>query len=157
MGIGHNMSVSNMSYCLTGVHAMLNKTFGVLAVAGFSFETILTQQPQNEKVLKHTQEKKMALCETCGSFLVANDPAERTQSHVTGKQHIGYGMVWDFVNEFKNFILQVAKEKAREEERLARKKEAEEQRKQQEKEKEKENESRGRGIAHLLIWSLTVF
>nr|KJB51429.1 hypothetical protein B456_008G215900 [Gossypium raimondii] len=79
------------------------------------------------------KEKKMALCEVCGSFLVANDAAERTQSHVTGKQHIGYGMVRDFISEFKE-----AKEKAREEEKLAREKEAEERRKQ----KEKEYESR---------------
>lgn len=49
------------------------------------------------------QEKKMALCETCGSFLIANDAAERTQSHVTGKQHLGYGMVRDFLAEYKVF------------------------------------------------------
>lgn len=64
-------------------------------------KTVLTQQPQNDKVLMLAQEKKMALCEICGSFLVANDAAERTQSHVTGKQHIGYGMVRDFITEYK--------------------------------------------------------
>uniref|UniRef100_A0A5B7ASM1 Luc7-like protein 3 n=1 Tax=Davidia involucrata TaxID=16924 RepID=A0A5B7ASM1_DAVIN len=95
-------------------------------------KTALTQQPQNDKVLMLGQEKKMALCEICGSFLVANDAAERTQSHVTGKQHIGYGMVRDFITEYKE-----AKEKAREEERLAREREAEERRKQR-------DESRGR-------------
>lgn len=94
-------------------------------------KTALTLQPQNEKVLMLAQEKKMALCETCGSFLIANDALERTQSHVTGKQHIGYGMVRDFLTEYKE-----AKEKAREEERLAREKEAEERRKQREKESE---------------------
>lgn len=93
-------------------------------------------QGQATPNLMLTQEKKMALCEICGSFLVANDAAERTQSHVTGKQHIGYGMVRDFISEYK-----AAKEKAREEERLAREKEAEERRKQ----KEKENEGRSRG------------
>ncbi|KAF5959847.1 hypothetical protein HYC85_001056 [Camellia sinensis] len=98
-------------------------------------KTALTQQSQNEKVLMLAQEKKMALCEICGSFLVANDAAERTQSHVTGKQHIGYGMVRDFIAEYK-----AAKEKAREEERLAREKEAEERRKR----REKEFESKGR-------------
>ncbi|XP_052207607.1 uncharacterized protein LOC127811613 isoform X2 [Diospyros lotus] len=98
-------------------------------------KTVLTQQSQNEKVLMLAQEKKMALCEICGSFLIANDAAERTQSHVTGKQHIGYGMVRDFLEEYK-----AAKEKAREEERLAREKEAEERRKR----REKEYESRGR-------------
>ncbi|XWS51596.1 hypothetical protein CRYUN_Cryun12cG0190400 [Craigia yunnanensis] len=66
-------------------------------------KTALTQQPQNDKVLMLAQEKKMALCEVCGSFLVANDAAERTQSHVTGKQHIGYGMVRDFISEFKQW------------------------------------------------------
>ncbi|XP_059624892.1 uncharacterized protein LOC132268144 [Cornus florida] len=92
-------------------------------------KTALTQQPQS--LLMLAQEKKMALCEICGSFLVANDAAERTQSHVTGKQHIGYGMVRDFLTEYK-----AAKEKAREEERLAREKEAEERRKLREKEYE---------------------
>ncbi|KAJ6388883.1 hypothetical protein OIU77_027268 [Salix suchowensis] len=94
-------------------------------------------QSQNDKVLMVPQEKKMALCEICGSFLIANDAAERTQSHVTGKQHIGYGMVRDYIAEYKE-----AKEKAREEERLAREKEAEEQRKLREKEYES---SRRRG------------
>lgn len=64
-------------------------------------KTTLTQQSQNDKVLMMAQEKKMALCEICGSFLVANDAAERTQSHISGKQHIGYGMVRDFITEFK--------------------------------------------------------
>ncbi|XP_057456891.1 uncharacterized protein LOC130747858 [Lotus japonicus] len=93
-------------------------------------KTALTQ-PQNEKLMQ-AQEKKMALCEICGSFLVANDAAERTQSHVTGKQHVGYGMVRDFISEF-----QTAKEKAIEEERLAREREAEERRKRKEQEYER--------------------
>eukprot|EP00262_Sarcandra_glabra_P002939 TRINITY_DN13357_c0_g3_i3.p1 TRINITY_DN13357_c0_g3~~TRINITY_DN13357_c0_g3_i3.p1 ORF type:complete len:389 (+),score=80.68 TRINITY_DN13357_c0_g3_i3:71-1168(+) len=94
-------------------------------------KTTLTQLASSDKVSMLTQEKKMALCEICGSFLVANDAAERAQSHVTGKQHIGYGMVRDFISEFK-----AAKEKAREEERLLREQEAEERRKQREKESE---------------------
>ncbi|KAI3705923.1 hypothetical protein L1987_76172 [Smallanthus sonchifolius] len=98
-------------------------------------KTALTLQPQNGKVSMLAQEKKMALCETCGSFLIANDALERTQSHVTGKQHIGYGMVRDFLSEYKE-----AKEKAREEDKLVREKEAEERRKQ----REKENEDRHR-------------
>ncbi|KAK9148197.1 hypothetical protein Scep_006954 [Stephania cephalantha] len=93
-----------------------------------------TLQPQNDKLLM-TQEKKMALCEICGSFLVANDAAERTQSHVSGKQHIGYGMVRDFISEFK-----AAKEKAREEEKVAKEKEVEERQKRREKENEEKVE-----------------
>ncbi|KAL2540071.1 LUC7 N terminus domain-containing protein [Abeliophyllum distichum] len=92
-------------------------------------KTALAQQPQQDKLLMIAQEKKMALCEICGSFLVANDAAERTQSHVTGKQHMGYGMVRDFLSKYK-----AAKEKAREEQRLAREKEAEERKKQRERE-----------------------
>ncbi|CAA3005768.1 luc7 3 [Olea europaea subsp. europaea] len=92
-------------------------------------KTALTQQPQQDKVLMMAQEKKMALCEVCGSFLIENDAAERTQSHVTGKQHMGYGTIRDFLAEYK-----AAKEKAIEEERLAREREAEEQRKLRERE-----------------------
>lgn len=102
-------------------------------------KTILTQQPQNEKVMMLAQEKKMALCEICGSFLVANDAVERSQAHITGKQHIGYGMVRDFISEYK-----ASKEKAREEERLAREKEAEERRKQREMEQESSHRSSSR-------------
>ncbi|GFY80792.1 LUC7 N terminus domain-containing protein [Actinidia rufa] len=98
-------------------------------------KTALTQQSQTGKLLMLAQEKKMALCEICGSFLIANDAAERTQSHVTGKQHIGYGMVRDFIAEHK-----AAKDKAHEEERLARERESEERRKQ----REKEYSNRGR-------------
>ncbi|XP_051122986.1 uncharacterized protein LOC127245886 [Andrographis paniculata] len=102
-------------------------------------KTALTQ-PQQDKLLMVAQEKKMALCEICGSFLVANDAAERTQSHVTGKQHMGYGMVRDFLAEYKE-----AKEKAKEEERLAKDKEAGERRKLRE--KEFENKGRRSGSA----------
>lgn len=82
----------------------------------------LTNQAENKAAML-PQEKKMELCETCGSFLVINDVLERTQSHVTGKQHIGFGMVRDFLVEYK-----AAREK-----RLAKEKEAEERRNQREK------------------------
>lgn len=128
-------------------------------------KTAFSQQSATDYVLMLPQEKKMALCDICGSFLVANDVAERTQTHVTGKQHIGYGMIRDFLSEFKvrklgnqfesnitsvvtsynmpflSFAGQAAKEKAKEEERLAREKEAEERRKQ----KENNHGSRVRG------------
>ncbi|CAN0891556.1 Luc7-like protein 3 [Linum grandiflorum] len=93
-------------------------------------------QAQLDKMALIAQDKKMALCEICGSFLIANDAAERTQSHITGKQHIGYGMVRDFIAEYKE-----AREKAKEEERQAREKEAEERRKQQEKDPDRSRRS----------------
>jgi hypothetical protein len=61
-------------------------------------KTALTSQIDSKMAML---EKKMELCETCGSFLVSDDALERTQSHVTGKQHIGYGMVRDFLVEYK--------------------------------------------------------
>ncbi|XP_073388022.1 uncharacterized protein [Physcomitrium patens] len=71
-------------------------------------KAILTQQITNERGLILSQEKKMALCETCGSFLVANDATERTHSHMTGKQHVGYGLV-------RHYLLHYQREKSRDE------------------------------------------
>ncbi|KAF3335604.1 luc7-like protein 3 [Carex littledalei] len=90
----------------------------------------------NSKMSALIQEKKMELCETCGSFLVANDAADRAQSHVAGKQHIGYSMIRDFLANYK-----AAKEKAREEAKLAKEKEDEERKKRRE-EREKSREKR---------------
>ncbi|XP_078182546.1 LUC7 N terminus domain-containing protein [Carex rostrata] len=96
----------------------------------------------NSKITALIQEKKMELCETCGSFLVANDAADRAQSHVAGKQHIGYSMIRDFLANYK-----AAKEKAREEAKLAKEKEDEERKKrrdEREKSREKKEPSRER-------------
>ncbi|CAH8385970.1 unnamed protein product [Eruca vesicaria subsp. sativa] len=93
-------------------------------------KSVLLQRP-NEKALAMVHEKKMALCEVCGSFLVANDAVDRAQSHVTGKQHVGYGMVRDFLAEQKT-----AKDKGKEEERLVRGKESDDKRKPRERESE---------------------
>ncbi|XP_047323325.1 luc7-like protein 3 isoform X2 [Impatiens glandulifera] len=98
-----------------------------------NIEKSILMKPLNDKLMQ-AQEKKMALCDICGSFLIANDAAERTVSHVIGKQHIGYGMVRDFLAEYK-----AEKDKAKEEQRSIREKEAEERRKQKD-----ENEKRGR-------------
>lgn len=67
----------------------------------------MTQQINNERGLILSQEKKMALCETCGSFLVVNDATERTQSHMTGKQHMGFGLVREYVIEYQVIYLQL--------------------------------------------------
>jgi hypothetical protein len=64
-------------------------------------KSLVMQQASTERGLILSQEKKMALCEICGSFLVANDATERTQSHMTGKQHVGFGLVRDYVIEYK--------------------------------------------------------
>ena len=91
-----------MYYLVIGLRSIDLKPYFLLQVEALNAEkTVLTVQPQTDKVLMLAQEKKMALCEICGSFLVANDAVERTQSHVTGKQHIGYGRVRDFITEYK--------------------------------------------------------
>ncbi|KAJ4785469.1 LUC7 related protein [Rhynchospora pubera] len=110
-------------------------------VDGLNAEKTSIIQP-NSKITALIQEKKMELCEICGSFLVANDAADRAQSHVAGKQHIGYSMIRDFLSDYK-----AAKEKAREEARLAREKEDEERRRKREemeKSREKSEQSRER-------------
>lgn len=66
-------------------------------------KAVVMQMASTERGLILSQEKKMALCEICGSFLVANDATERTQSHLTGKQHVGFGLVREYLNEFKVF------------------------------------------------------
>eukprot|EP01116_Phalansterium_solitarium_P015199 TRINITY_DN333_c3_g1_i1.p1 TRINITY_DN333_c3_g1~~TRINITY_DN333_c3_g1_i1.p1 ORF type:complete len:237 (+),score=75.32 TRINITY_DN333_c3_g1_i1:134-844(+) len=39
------------------------------------------------------QEKRMKVCDICGAFLVVGDAEKRVQSHMDGKQHIGYQVV----------------------------------------------------------------
>lgn len=64
-------------------------------------KTLVMQQVSSERGVILSQEKKMALCEICGSFLVANDATERTHSHMTGKQHVGFGLVRDYLVEYQ--------------------------------------------------------
>lgn len=98
-------------------------------------KSALMQLVSNERGLAVSQEKKMALCDICGSFLVANDAAERTQSHVTGKQHVGYGLVRDYLSEYK-----AKRDNAMEEERQVKEKEMDERaEKEKEYERAKEN------------------
>lgn len=39
------------------------------------------------------QEKQMIVCDVCGAFLVENDVESRVQSHLEGKQHLGYNEI----------------------------------------------------------------
>ena len=45
--------------------------------------------------------KKMEVCETCGSLLVANDTQQRVDEHLMGKQHMGYARIRAFIEERK--------------------------------------------------------
>eukprot|EP00479_Gromia_sphaerica_P008296 TRINITY_DN308_c0_g3_i2.p1 TRINITY_DN308_c0_g3~~TRINITY_DN308_c0_g3_i2.p1 ORF type:complete len:333 (+),score=116.51 TRINITY_DN308_c0_g3_i2:111-1001(+) len=48
-----------------------------------------------------SQEKRMKVCEVCGAFLVINDAESRVQSHLEGKQHMGYKKIRDALEEFQ--------------------------------------------------------
>eukprot|EP00479_Gromia_sphaerica_P015126 TRINITY_DN9467_c0_g1_i1.p1 TRINITY_DN9467_c0_g1~~TRINITY_DN9467_c0_g1_i1.p1 ORF type:complete len:114 (-),score=20.74 TRINITY_DN9467_c0_g1_i1:205-546(-) len=40
----------------------------------------------------------MKVCEVCGAFLVVNDAESRVQSHLEGKQHVGYKKIRDTID-----------------------------------------------------------
>eukprot|EP00850_Spirogloea_muscicola_P009675 SM000054S18161 [mRNA] locus=s54:640979:643117:- [translate_table: standard] len=80
-------------------------------------KTVALDAASSERGLMMSQEKKMALCEICGSFLIASETTDRTASHASGKQHIGYGMIRDFLKEYKEKRLEV-----KEAERVAKEK-----------------------------------
>jgi len=48
-----------------------------------------------------TQEKRMQVCPTCAAFLVIGDAEQRVQAHLNGKQHVGYKMIRDKIEEIE--------------------------------------------------------
>jgi hypothetical protein len=46
-------------------------------------------------------EKRMKVCEICGAFLVVGDTDKRVQSHMEGKQHIGYALIRKTIHEYR--------------------------------------------------------
>eukprot|EP00474_Spongospora_subterranea_P006601 CRZ07059.1 hypothetical protein [Spongospora subterranea] len=49
-------------------------------------------------------EKKMGVCEICGAFLVQNEAESRIQSHLNGKQHVGFAMIREKIIEVKAIL-----------------------------------------------------
>ena len=47
------------------------------------------------------QDKKMEVCQVCGSLLVMNDLQKRLEAHFEGKQHVGFQKVWEFFELYK--------------------------------------------------------
>jgi Icc-related predicted phosphoesterase len=45
--------------------------------------------------------EKMEVCQDCGCFLVINDTPQRIQSHLEGKQHMGYVRIRSTIEELK--------------------------------------------------------
>ncbi|KAK9761789.1 splicing factor, partial [Basidiobolus ranarum] len=46
------------------------------------------------------QEKRMEVCDVCGSFLVTNDTSKRLDAHMEGKQHTGYAKIREALEEY---------------------------------------------------------
>lgn len=55
-----------------------------------------------DQVLNSNQEKRMKVCEICSAFLVINDADQRVQSHLEGKQHVGYSKVREALATLKS-------------------------------------------------------
>lgn len=45
--------------------------------------------------------EKMEVCKVCGCFLVINDAPQRIQSHLEGKQHMGYARIRSKIEELQ--------------------------------------------------------
>lgn len=46
-------------------------------------------------------QKKMEVCEICGGFLANDNNVVRIEAHVTGKQHSGFMMIREFVENYQ--------------------------------------------------------
>ncbi|KAI8804103.1 hypothetical protein BJ742DRAFT_826481 [Cladochytrium replicatum] len=46
-------------------------------------------------------EKRMEVCDICGALLVMGDSKDRIESHMTGKQHTGFQLIRDTLEEHK--------------------------------------------------------
>jgi len=49
-----------------------------------------------------TQDKRMELCKICGAYLVIGDTEKRKLSHLEGKQHKGYELIRNKIDEYYN-------------------------------------------------------
>ena len=70
----------------------LNNRFSCISI----FQAAARGQAEQEELAK-----KMEVCETCGSLLVANDTQQRVDEHLMGKQHMGYARIRAFIEERK--------------------------------------------------------
>ncbi|CEP03528.1 unnamed protein product (mitochondrion) [Plasmodiophora brassicae] len=52
-------------------------------------------------------EKQMGVCDICGAFLVQNEAESRVQSHLNGKQHVGFALIRDKIVELRRALADV--------------------------------------------------
>lgn len=67
----------------------------------FYFPIFLISLAQTSGRSLTQQEKRMKVCETCGAFLVIGDTDKRISSHLEGKQHQGFQLVRDTIEQLK--------------------------------------------------------
>lgn len=53
------------------------------------------------EAVKNSGPKRMIVCDVCSACLVANDQTARMDSHLTGKQHMGYLKIRQWLEEYK--------------------------------------------------------
>ncbi|KAJ3344168.1 hypothetical protein HDU83_005369 [Entophlyctis luteolus] len=55
-----------------------------------------------ESIRNATNNRRLVVCEICSATLVANDSTQRMQDHITGKQHVGYKKLREWVKDWEN-------------------------------------------------------
>ncbi|KAI9139153.1 hypothetical protein BKA69DRAFT_682503 [Paraphysoderma sedebokerense] len=79
--------------------ATLNSTAETLQSELDSLLSSIKPSAQEETIMR--QEKRLNVCEICGSFLVVGDTSQRLELHMEGKQHIGYKLIRDAHSELQ--------------------------------------------------------
>jgi hypothetical protein len=82
---------------------------GLVTEATSAMEVLTRLQAEKEALLKSSQQtlpgmmpvKQMKVCEICGSLLVVGDSIDRVQAHLEGKQHKGYQLIRETIDELK--------------------------------------------------------
>ncbi|XP_065839368.1 luc7-like protein 3 isoform X2 [Oscarella lobularis] len=93
-------------------------------------------RPKMDVMMEDDIEKRMEVCDVCGSFLVVNDLQIRVDAHVMGKQHRGYATLRQKLRE-----LRTEKDKIREERRRQWEREREEKRHRRSRSRERRHRS----------------
>ncbi|VDM02088.1 unnamed protein product [Schistocephalus solidus] len=56
---------------------------------------------------------QLEVCEICGAFRIKDDAPQRVEEHLSGKMHLGYAKIRDYVREYGEKRLLASKEKER--------------------------------------------
>ncbi|BHF73560.1 Luc7-like protein 3 [Sparganum proliferum] len=59
------------------------------------------------------QAKELEVCEICGAFRIKDDAPQRVEEHLSGKMHLGYAKIRDYVREYGEKRLLATKERER--------------------------------------------